>query len=358
MSTPLRLKFVQAWVDPDGRAHHYFRRRGFARVRLPGLPGSPAFMDAYQKALGSAPEPIGASRTKPGSVNAAVASYYGSPAFKALAASSQQVRRAVLEAFRREHGDKLIAAMPTKFLRALLDAMEPTTAKNWLASIRSLIAHAIKVDLIEHDPTLGIKLRRVTGGGYHTWTEEEIEQFEHVHPIGSRERLAFALGLFTGQRRGDVIRMGRQHIRGDLVHVVQEKTGAVLAIPLHPELRAALALVPATQMTFVMTLRGKPFDGKSFTQWFAEACDKAGLSSACTFHGLRKSACRRLAEAGCTIHEIAAISGHTSLREVERYTKAADQTRLARAAMERQAMAAVQSTEQAAGTVSQGRSVA
>ena len=150
--------------------------------------------------------------------------------------------------------------MPTKFLRTLLDPMEPTTAKNWLAAIRALTAHAIKSELIENDPTLGIRLRRMTGDGFHTWTEEQIAQFEAAHPIGSRERLAFALGLYTGQRRGDVVTMGRQHIRGGLIHVTQQKTGKVLAIPIHPELQAILATVPATQMTFVQTLRGKPFD--------------------------------------------------------------------------------------------------
>jgi hypothetical protein len=133
--------------------------------------------------------------------------------------------------------------------------------------------------------------------------------------------------------------MGRQHIRNGLLHVTQRKTGKVLAIPIHPDLQAVLATVPATQMTFLMTLRGKRFDPHAFTAWFAEACDKAAMSSACTFHGLRKAACRRLAEAGCTVHEIAAISGHASLHEVERYTKAADQAKLARAAMAR-AMAA------------------
>jgi integrase len=156
-----------------------------------------------------------------------------------------------------------------------------------------------------------------------------------VHPIGSRERLAFALGLFTAQRRGDVVAMGRQHIRNGLLHVTQQKTGAALAIPIHAELAAILATVPATQMTFVTTARGGSFKGKAFTQWFAVACDRAGLPSACTFHGLRKTACRRLAEAGCTVHEIAAISGHASLKEIERYTKAADQQRLAQAAMAR-----------------------
>jgi integrase len=218
--------------------------------------------------------------------------------------------------------------------------MEPTTAKNWLAAIRALTAHAIKRELIEADPTLGIRLRRIGGDGFHTWTEEQIAQFEAAHPIGSRERLAFALGLHTGQRRGDVVAMGRQHVRNGLIHVTQQKTGKALAIPIHPELQAVLAAVPATQMTFVQTLRGKPFDPHAFTPWFAEACDKAGLPSACTFHGLRKAACRRLAEAGCTVHEIAAISGHATLKEVERYTKAADQARLAHAAMAR-SMAAV-----------------
>jgi integrase len=52
-------------------------------------------------------------------------------------------------------------------------------------------------------------------------------------------------------------------------------------------------------------------------------------------HGLRKSAPIRLANAGCTAHEIAAITGHRSLREVEHYTRAADQERLARQAMRR-----------------------
>src|SRR5262249_33607238 len=149
-----------------------------------------------------------------------------------------------LERFQREHGDKLMRAMPTKFLRALLDAMEPTTAKNWLAAIRALAQHCIKRDLLDNDPTLGIKLRRMIGDGFATWTEEQIAQFESHHPIGSRERRALALGLYTAQRRGDVV-MGRQHVR----HVKQAKTGAALAIPIHPELATILDTVPATQQT-------------------------------------------------------------------------------------------------------------
>jgi integrase len=324
-------------------SHQYFRRNGFPRVRLPGLPGSTEFMAAYSAALDAAPAKIGAGRTKAGSVSAAIASYYDSPAYH-LAPTSQEVRRAVLEKFRREHGDKLMRAMPTKFLRALLDAMEPTTAKNWLAAIRALTQHCIKVGLLDDDPTVGVKLGLKSGDGFHTFSEEEIAQFESAHPIGSRERLALALGLYTIQRRGDVVRMGRQHLRhlsdGVCLYVRQQKTGKELMLPIYlTELPTVLDTVPTNQLTFLQTLRGKPFTPHAFTAWFAAACDAAGLPSECTFHGLRKAGCRRLAEVGCTVHEIAAWSGHASLREVERYTKAADQAKLARAAMARAAMA-------------------
>jgi integrase len=330
---PLRIKFVQAWVE-NGLARHYFRRRGQPRVHLPGLPGSPEFMEAYQRAFAAAPVAIGASRSKAGSVSAAIASYYASPSFKGLAPSSQGVRRSVLEAFRRDQGNLMMAAMPKKFVAAMLDGMKPSAARNWLKAIRALVRHCIDVDLLKEDITLGIRLRP-TKGEFHTWSEDEITAFEATFAIGTRERLAMALGLYTGQRRGDVIRMGRQHVRDGVLHVRQEKTNAVLAIPVHPDLAAVLAAVPPTQMTFVQTLKGTPFGGHAFSDWFRKACKQAGLDKRCTFHGLRKAACRRLAEAGCTAHEIMSISGHTTLKEVARYTRAVEQAKMARNAMNR-----------------------
>src|SRR5256885_1291498 len=101
-----------------------------------------------------------------------------------------------------------------------------------------------------------------------------------------------------------------------------------LAIPVHAHLRGHLAEV-SDNMTFLMTELGKPFTAAGFSHWFRARCDEAGLPH-CSAHGLRKAAARRLAEAGCTEHEIAAITGHASLREIARYTKAADQQRLAR----------------------------
>jgi integrase len=177
-----------------------------------------------------------------------------------------------------------------------------------------------------------VKAIRVKSDGYHSWTEAEIEKFERAYPIGSRERLALALLLFTGQRRGDVVRMGRQHVRDGLLQIRQQKTGVELAIPIHEALAGILATTPAYNLMFLTTQYDGGFKPGSFGHWFRKQCNAVGLPH-CSAHGLRKAAARRLAEAGCTEHEIAAITGHASLKEVQRYTKGANQKRLAEAAM-------------------------
>jgi integrase len=325
-------KYVQAWVDDrDGRAYYYVRRRGFPRVRLPGLPWSPSFMAAYEAALTGPHTAIGAGRIKPGSVAAVVAEYFDSTQFFASkSAGTQRMRRGILERFRAAYGERPFTLLPAEFIEALLDAKPPHAARSWLVTLRSLCAFALKRGWLRTDPTRDIKQRSIKGEGFHTWTEEEISQFEAHHPIGSKPRLALALLLYTAQRRGDVVKMGRQHIKDGALTVKQQKTGVTLAIPVHPELRAVLDATPSEHLTFLVTATGKPYGGNAFSEQFRNWCDAAGLPQRCKPHGLRKAACRRLAEAGCSANEIMSISGHTTMKEIVRYTVAADQARLAR----------------------------
>ena len=332
-------RYVQAWVDRDARPHHYFRRAGFPRTRLPGLPWSPTFMAVYEQALAAVPPPIGADRTKPGSLSAVLVAYYGSQSFRSLAPGTQTLWRQILERWREQHGDKPIAWLPKEHIVRMLDGMKPHAARNWLKAIRHLMAYCIEHGLIRHDPTAGIKRRLPRSDGHHTWSEDEIARYEAVHPIGSRARLAHALGLDTVQRRGDVSRMGRQHIRprqdGDWLYVRQQKTGKELMLPIYlTDLPKVLAASPCGDLTFLVTKTGKSYRPNDLSDHFRKWCDEAGLPKHCTFHGLRKTGCRRLAEAGCSANQIAAWSGH-SLREVERYTRAADQERMAVNAMAR-----------------------
>ncbi len=153
--------------------------------------------------------------------------------------------------------------------------------------------------------------------------------------MGTRERLALALLLFTSQRRSDVVRMGQQHLRGEAIEVRQVKTGAHLVIPIHPDLRAGLAAVPEGRLPFLLTGQGRAFTPAGFAQRFKEWATEADVQAGRSPHGLRKAAARRLAEAGCTAHQIAAVTGHKTRAEVERYTRAVDQEKLAVAAMAR-----------------------
>jgi len=278
---------------------------------------------------------VGADRTKPGSVNAAIVSYYESKvSFQTLAPATQALRRVYLEKFRKQYGNNAIATMQPEFVAQMIDRMPPASARNWIKAIRGLMKHAIATGLCKTDPTVGVTQPKLSGS-IHTWTEEEIAQYQAHHRIDTKARLAFELALGTAQRRIDLLRMGRQHIRNGELFVRQSKTGAELRIPISDELQEILKRAEPHHLTFLITGAGKPYRPTDFSDQFRDWCREAGVSDGCTVHGLRKAAARRLAEAGCTVHEIAAITGHRTLKEVERYTRDAEQVRLARQAMEK-----------------------
>ena len=336
-------KYVHSFIDRHGKARFYFRRRGFKKVPLPGLPWSPGFMASYEAALAGQPMEIGGARVKPGSIRALAICYFNSGGFRSLALSTKSTYRNIIERFCREtdqegneYGDKGAATIRREHVVKLmaLRADKPESANGLRKALRALMLHAVELDLRADDPTRDVKAIRVKSDGYHSWTDAEIDQFEQKHPVGTRARFALALLLYTGQRRSDVVLMGRQHIREGMLHIRQVKTVTLLTIPIDPVLDAIIADTPSDHLTFLTTAFGKPFTAAGFGNWFREKCNAANLPH-CSAHGLRKAAARRLAEAGCTVHEIGAITGHASLREIVRYTKAADQKRLAVAAMKK-----------------------
>ena len=326
-------RFTHGYVDRHGRPRWYLRRRGWPNFPLPGLPWSPEFMAAYEAALNGQERrvEIGASRTKAGSVSALIVKFYRSAEWAGLASSTQTTYRGILERFRSEHGDKPVALLQRENVRTILakKAATPHAANNLRKLIRLLMRFAVEEGWRRDDPTNDVKAVRVRSNGFYTWTEDDIEAFRLRWSIGTKQRLAMELALNTGQRRSDLVRMGKQHIRDGRIHVTQQKTKTKLAIRIHPDLQAVLDATPPEHLTFLTTAYGQPFTPAGFGGWFKAACNSAGLPKACSAHGLRKAACRRLAEAGCSANVIASISGHRTLKEVARYTTAADQEQLA-----------------------------
>jgi integrase len=320
-----------------------FRRQGWPTIYPKAKPGTDEFADEYRRWLAGQPLEVGSKRTKPGSMRALSVSYFNSVVFRSMKPSTQSVYRNIINRFCDEegttgirYGDMPAAALKREHVVKLMAARadKPDSANGLRKVLRAMMQHAVEVAIRKDDPTRDVKPIKVKSEGFHSWTEAEIEKFEGKHPASSKARLAFALLLYTGQRRSDVVTMGRQHLRDGYIHVKQQKTGAELDIPIMPELQAIIDETPRDNLTFLVTQFGKPFTAAGFGNWFREQCNDAGLRH-CSAHGLRKAASRRLAEYGCTVHEVAAITGHASLREVQRYTRGADQRRLADSAIQK-----------------------
>jgi integrase len=349
-------KYVQGFVDRHGKPRFYFRRPGLKQMPLPGFPWSPDFMEAYQRAMDARPKPIGSDRVRPRSIRALAIAYYDSASFKALKPITQGVYRNIIERFCHEtdkdsqpYGDKSAVTIKGQHVEKLMEvrAAKPDSANGLRKVLREMMKVAVKLGWRDDDPTLGVKkIKPKKQGGFHRWTDAEIAQYEARHPIGTKARLAMALGLYTGQARQDVILMGEQHITSEYdreqdreVEILnwvrkktEDKTGLELAIPVDPKLRRITDATPSKHLTFLVTELGAPFTAAGFGNWFRDRCNEAGLPH-CSFHGLRKAAATRLIDAGCDVVEAAAITGHASLKELQRYIETRDRKKAARRAM-------------------------
>jgi integrase len=329
-------KGVTEFQDRHGKWHLRYRSKGKATYYFKTRPGQDGWRAELEQAQSgeAVPQIRTSMRTKPGTMSALISVYYGTPEFTGLAPSSQKTYRNMLERFREAHGEKQVATLTRAHIKAIIGAMSatPAAANNLLDRLRVLMKLAMDDDWRPDDPTYRVKGFRLSGDGFHTWTEDDIAKFCEHYPIGTSARLAMGLMLYTGQRRSDMVKMGWQHIAGDRIRVHQIKTDAMLSIPIHPDLATILSQAAKTDMPILLTQFGKPFTANGFGNRMRKWCSDAGLSD-CSSHGLRKAAARRMAEAGCSNKEIMAITGHQTDKEVTRYTKAADQIKLADRAM-------------------------
>lgn len=329
----IKLKYVNEYIDRTGKLRRYFRKGGKQLGPLDGEPGSKAFMTAYGAYLAEKPK---AAKTTlhTDSLGKLIIDFYGSRLFTDRKPSTRQLYKYALEPVAKEHGHRSASAMTAEHAEKIINKIgekRPGMGNLTRAVMRRVMQFAVKTRLRKDNPMLGIEGFKV--GEHHTWNDAELKQFEDKWRLGARQRLAYALLLYTGQRVGDVARMGRADVSDGLIHVVQQKTGAELWVPIHPELQRAMKALPAKGLTLVGDANGRPLKRAALSALMRSAIKQAGLSKRCVSHGLRKAAMRRLAESDATANQIASISGHKTLKEVERYTKAADQKKMARVAM-------------------------
>ncbi len=329
-------KYVNAYEDRHGKLRIYLRRPGRPQVPLPGPLYSEPFWIAYHKAMeGEAVAKVSGAPTR--SVSAAIAAYYVSAEFKSLASITQSTYRNTLERFRNDYGHLPLAGMRTQDVNRVLASMSPGSAVHLRKRLHQLFEFARAVGLVTGNPVKeAMRIRKKTVG-YRTWSEADIASFRAHWGDGTPQRLAMEILLYTGLRRSDAVRIGWRHIADDRIEIVAGKTGVDLSIPIHDELWRFLKERPLTDPTFIITAYGQPRSEKAFTGFISEAARDAGIEAQASPHGLRKAACRRLADAGASAHEIMAVTGHTKIEEILTYTKAAEQKRLSQTAMAKMA---------------------
>lgn len=318
------------FTDSRGKQRVRFRKSGQPTVYPKSKPGSQEFLAEYDSfARGKTFAVVGKQGSAPGTVNALVARYYTSSEWQGLRPTTQATYRGIIERFRVEHGDKRVASLKRDNVKTMLDkkAASPAAANNWLRILRMLMQYSIQLEMRLDDPTVGVKPVKNNSKGFEIWTEHNIAQFRQHHVLGTRARLALEILINTIQRRGDIVRMGIQHIRAGTLSIVQEKTGTLVEIPVLAELQQAIDASAGKHLTFLTTHNGKAFTAAGFGNWFREVCDEAGMPNGYTAHGLRKAGATRLADAGCSDHEIMAWGGWTTIKEVQRYTKTANRKR-------------------------------
>lgn len=345
----IRVKYVVEDTDRHGNVRLHLRRPGQPKLRLPGPLGSPEFWAAYHEAL-AAPtvqRPKGGAPL-PGSMRWLILEYYKTPEFKMLDPKTRRVRTAAFERFCAHvepggtipDGDRAFAEMRPSHVRARRDllAETPGAANNLVKFLRVLFKFAIRYDHHDRNPAAEVELLKGSAEGWHSWTLAEIEQFESRYPVGTTPRLVLALALYTGQRRADLAMLGRQHERDGWLHFTQHKgrnkSPVRLQIPIIAELRRIIDASPTGDLTYIAGANGRPLKANSLGNSFRDWCNAADLPQ-CSLHGLRKAAATRLAELGCTEHEIMSITGHMTSKEVTRYTRAARQRVRAESALSR-----------------------
>ncbi|NZD62923.1 tyrosine-type recombinase/integrase [Rhizobium sp. WYCCWR 11290] len=346
--------------DPDrhGNPRYYFRQAGRPKVRLFEAPYTEAFDDEVAcgrlgipyvpKGKEPPPEVIDKGKKYAEGTLGWLVIEYKRRAAGSVSGRTMKIRARMLEEVcnsltpkkKIRRGSLPFTAMERKHITEIRDEIRqtPGARNDVVKALSAMFSWAIETaDLLKANPCSGIK-RLKSGDGFHTWTEEEVCQFEDSHIPGSRARLALNIGLYTGFRLQTMAIAGRQHVSSDgWIKIRPQKTArssaVVVEIPILPELQAALDEGPTGNMTFLITEYGKPFSVKGLGNKMRDWCDAAGLPH-CSMHGLRKAGATRAAENGATEKQLMAIYGWTTMEQAAYYTEKANRKKMAKMGME------------------------
>lgn len=322
--------FVQVEKSRHGKLVFCFRKNGGKRTRLPDSFPSEEFHRAYQTLLAEANQPKRTkSTTKAGTLTWLVERWRESSDWLRTSPATKKQRSNILGPILARNGDLSFVELSARHIREGRESRmaTPFAANNFLKVMRALFRWAKEAGHVSRNPALEVPFLSGKTDGFEPWTPEDVEKYRARHPLGTRARLAFEVIMNTGLRRGDAVRLGRQHIKDGWITLRMEKTDIELCIPVLDALRNAITAGPTGDLAIIATLSGAPFTKESFGNTFRQWCAEAGVTKSA--HGLRKLAAAQAAEAGATEEELQAWFGWQSIGQSSTYTRSASRKKKA-----------------------------
>jgi integrase len=319
-------------ITRHGKAVWYVRIGKGPRIRIKAEFGTLEFEQEYQAAITSTPRPAKAG-VAAGTLGWLIERYRETTAWTDLSLATRRNRENHFKQVCKTAGNEPHRSITQNVIVAGRDrrAATPAQARNFLDAMRGLFKWAKEAQHVTVDPTSGVKNpKRMKGPGFPVWTEDDVERYYKHWALGTKERVWIDVLLFTGGRRGDAVKIGRQHVRDGWATFRTEKSqGTVtVSIPILPVLQRTLDAGPTGELAFICGAGGRPFKKESFGNAFKEACVTAGIPDK-SAHGLRKIGATRVAENGGTVAELNAIFGWSGTAMASLHTQTAERKRLA-----------------------------
>lgn len=312
-------KVEKRLADGTLKTYHYAWKGG---PRVLGTPGSPEFIANYNAAVASL------VRVRDDCLASLITRYIRSPAFTNLKPATRKHYSWHLTVIENKFGDMPIVALKDRRVRAdflgwrdEVAERSPRQADIGMAVFARMLSWAYDKGIAPAHPLEKPGRLYRANRSASIWSEENEAAFydhapKHLH-------LPLMLALWTGQRKADLLALTWADYDGDHIRLMQKKTGARVAVPVGAALKSALDTSRSSvglddggagKLPILRNESGKPWTDGGFSASWRKACAKAGVVGV-TFHDLRGTAVTRLARAGCTVPEIASITGH-SLRDV------------------------------------------
>lgn len=302
------------------------------RIRLWSDFGIEEFRLEYEAALSGEPRQAVKGASATGTLAWLIERYREVGVWTSLSPATRRQRENIFKHVLESAGDKPFSSITGATIMAGIErrSKTPAQARNFLKTMRGLFKWAAKAKHIKDDPTVGVENPYKTKGqGFIAWTESDVLAYQRRWPIGTRQRIWLDVLLYTGLRRGDAVRFGRQHVKDGVGTIKTEKSffEVTVTLPILPVLEATLAAGPCGDLTFIAGEGGQPLTKESFGSLFRAACRAAGVAGSA--HGVRKIAATTAAENGATFAHLDTIFGWKGGRMASLYTESADRRRLA-----------------------------